>query len=55
MVKYCKKRDSKVKRIVTSIRIDKEVFEKAKKIGLNVSKVAEKALKDIIERIEGGE
>lgn len=54
-MKYYKKRDSKAKRIVTSIRIDEEVFEKAKKIGLNVSKVAENALKDMIERIEGRE
>jgi len=41
------------KRIVTSIRIDEEVFQKAKKLGLNISKVAEKALRDIITRIEG--
>jgi len=54
MVEYYKKRD-KLKKIVTSIRIDEEVFEKAKKMGLNISKVAENALKDMIERIEGGE
>jgi len=41
------------KRIVTSIRIDEEVFRKAQKIGLNISKVAENALRDIVERIEG--
>jgi post-segregation antitoxin (ccd killing protein) len=41
------------KRVVTSIRIDEEVLQKAKKIGLNISKIAENALIDLIELIEG--
>jgi post-segregation antitoxin (ccd killing protein) len=41
------------KQIVTSIRIDEEVFRKAKQSGLNVSKVAENALKEMITKIEG--
>jgi len=40
------------KKIVTSIRIDKEVFRKAKDLGLSVSKVAENALKEAIRRLE---
>ena len=35
------------------IRIDAKMAEKAKDLGLNISKVSENALKDIIERIEG--
>ena len=35
-----------------TIRIDSEVIEKAKKIGLNISKVSENALIEIIQRIE---
>ena len=41
------------KRIVTSIRVNKELLHKAKEIGLNISKVSENALKDMINRIEG--
>ena len=40
------------KKIVTSIRIDEEVFRKAKDLGLSVSKVAENALKEAIRRLE---
>ena len=40
------------KRIVTSIRIDENVLKKAKEIGLNVSKVSENALKNMISRLE---
>ena len=43
------------RRIVTSIRIDEKVFRKAKELGLNVSKVAENALIDMIKRITGSE
>ena len=43
------------RKIVTSIRIDEKVFRKAKELGLNVSKVAENALIDMIKRIEGSE
>ena len=35
-----------------TIRIDSEVIEKAKKIGLNISKISENALIEIIQRIE---
>jgi len=41
------------RKIVTSIRIDEEIFQKAKNLGLNISNVAEKALRDMIELIEG--
>ena len=34
------------------IRIERDVIEKAKEIGLNISKVSENALKDMINRIE---
>ena len=34
------------------IRIDVEIAGKAKEIGLNISKVSENALKDMIKRIE---
>ena len=37
----------------TSIYIDKEVLEKAREIGLNVSKTCENALKEAIRRLEG--
>ena len=43
------------KSIVTSIRIEEEVFRKAKDLGLNVSKVVENALKDMIRCIERSE
>jgi len=41
------------KTIVTSIRIDEEVFREAKKLGLNISKVSENALKEAIRRLKG--
>jgi hypothetical protein len=34
------------------IRIDAEIAKKAKEVGLNISKVSENALKEMIERIE---
>ena len=34
------------------IRIDAEIVEKAKEIGLNISKVSENALKEMIKHIE---
>ncbi len=37
---------------MTTIRIDSEVLEKAHDLGLNVSKIAENALKDAIDRME---
>ncbi|MEO0242878.1 MAG: type II toxin-antitoxin system CcdA family antitoxin [candidate division WOR-3 bacterium] len=40
------------KRIVTSIRIDEDVFREAKDLGLNVSKIAENALKEAIKRLK---
>jgi post-segregation antitoxin (ccd killing protein) len=40
------------KKVVTSIRIDQNILNKAKDIGLNVSKISENALKDLIDRIE---
>ena len=42
----------KMKKNVT-IRIDGDLVKKAKDLGLNISKVAENALKDMIRRIEG--
>ena len=39
------------KSIVTSIRIDEDVLREAKALGLNVSKVAENALKQAIEQL----
>ena len=41
------------KSVVTSIRIDKDVLKKAKDIGLNISRVSENALREMIRRIEG--
>ena len=38
---------------MTTIRIDSEILDKAHNLGLNVSKVAENALKDAINRLEG--
>ena len=35
------------------IRIDQELVRKAKDLGLNISKVSENSLKDMISRIEG--
>jgi len=38
---------------ITSIRVDEKVFRDAKELGLNISKVAENALKDAISRLKG--
>ncbi|MCP8313113.1 MAG: type II toxin-antitoxin system CcdA family antitoxin [archaeon] len=38
---------------MTSIRIDEDVFREAKSLGLNVSKIAENALKEAIRRLKG--
>jgi hypothetical protein len=35
------------------IYVDEKVIEKAKELGLNISKVCENCLKDMIKRIEG--
>ena len=40
------------KRKLTTVRIDEEVLKKAHDLGLNVSKVCENALKELIRRIE---
>ena len=39
------------KKVVTSIRIDQEVLQTAKKLGLSVSKVSENALKEAIRKL----
>ena len=39
------------KKITIGIYVDEEVVRKAKEIGLNISKISEKALKDVIEKI----
>ncbi len=41
------------KRKITTMRIDEELLTKAHDLGLNVSKIAENALKDAINRMEG--
>jgi post-segregation antitoxin (ccd killing protein) len=41
------------KSVVTSIRIDEDVLREAKALGLNVSKVAENALKEALRRLKG--
>jgi len=38
---------------VTSIRIDEDVLERAKELGLNISKIAENALREAIKRLKG--
>ena len=40
-------------KVRTTISIDREVAEKAKEIGLNISKVCENCLKHAIKRMEG--
>ncbi len=40
-------------KVSTCLYIDKEVLENAKRIGLNVSRVSENALKEAINRLEG--
>ena len=39
-------------KVKVNLTMDRKVVEKAKKIGLNISKVSENALKEIIRRIE---
>lgn len=39
-------------KVKVTISIEKEVFERARKIGLNISRVAENALVDLISIIE---
>ena len=41
------------KQVRVNLTIDKKVVQKAKDLGLNLSKVSENALKDMITRIEG--
>ena len=41
------------KSVVTSIRINEDVLREAKALGLNVSKIAENALKEAIRRLKG--
>ena len=38
--------------VVTSIRINKEILEQAKELGLNISKICENALKLYIQRLQ---
>ena len=38
---------------MTSIRIDGKIIDKAKELGLNISKTCENALKEAIRRLEG--
>ena len=45
----------KGKRATVGITLPPELVEKARKYGLNISKIAENALRDMIERIEGAE
>lgn len=40
-------------KVRTNITIDPELFKKAHEYGLNVSKIAENALKEYIRRLEG--
>ena len=37
---------------MTTIRIDKEIYQKAKELGLNISKICENALKIYITRLQ---
>jgi len=41
------------KRKMTTIRVDEELLKKAHELGLNVSRIAENALREIIRKIEG--
>ena len=41
------------KKITIGIYVDEEVVRKAKEIGLNISKISENALKEVIEKILG--
>ena len=38
---------------MTTIRINKEIYQKAKELGLNISKICENALKIYISRLQG--
>ncbi|MDH5376399.1 MAG: type II toxin-antitoxin system CcdA family antitoxin [Candidatus Bathyarchaeota archaeon] len=40
------------KKVVTSIRIDKDILRTAKELGLSVSKISENALKEAIRRLQ---
>jgi len=40
------------KKKVTSIRVPAELLKKAQDLGLNVSKVCENALKEVVEKLE---
>jgi len=40
------------KKKITTMRIDSELLDKAHKIGLNVSKISENAIKEAVERME---
>ena len=39
--------------VVTSIRINKQILKQAKELGLNISKIAENALKIYIAKLQG--
>ena len=41
------------RQVRVNLTIDADVVKKAKKLGLNLSKVSENSLKDMISRIEG--
>ena len=43
------------KRKMTTIRIDEDLLRKAHDLGLNVSKISENALKEMIRRLEGSD
>ena len=47
--------DSMATKVNTCLYIDRKVLETAKRIGLNVSKVSENALKEAIRRLGGQE
>jgi len=38
---------------VTSLRLDEDIVKKAKELGLNMSVICERALKEAISRLEG--
>ena len=40
------------KKVVTSIRLDRDVLRTAEEIGLNVARISENALKDAIKRLQ---
>lgn len=56
-VKHINNRKSSINQVVplkvkVTISIEKEIFEQARKIGLNISRVTENALMDLISKIE---